>query len=111
MVSIVLNFVNIYGVHYITFVIKNKSTEPFIIYFDSIEVIVNEIYEIYINTGYMYHTSNHIEPIPDMKLLGKVFEHIKPELFDVLQQQLIQQYKDDKEINLIINRYDKLTDK
>ena len=89
MVSIVLNFVNIYGVHYITFVIKNKSTEPFIIYFDSIEVIVE----------------------PNMKLLGKVFEHIKPELFDVLQQQLIQQYKDDKEINLIINRYDKLTDK
>ena len=89
MVSIVLNFVNIYGVHYITFVIKNKSTEPFIIYFDSIEVIVE----------------------PNMKLLGKVFEHIKPELYDVLQQQLIQQYKDDKEINLIINRYDKLTDK
>lgn len=85
MVSIVLNFVNIYGVHYITCIIENNSTEPFIIYFDSIEVIVE----------------------PNMKLLGKVFEHVKPELFDVLQQQLIQQYKDDKEVNLIINRYDK----
>ena len=86
MVSIVLNFVNIYGVHYITYIIENNSTEPFIIYFDYIEVIVQ----------------------PDSKQLGKVFEHIKPELYNILQKQLIQQYKDDKEVKLIINRFDKI---
>lgn len=85
MVSITLNFVNIYGVHYITYIIENNSPEPFIIYFDDIEVIVQ----------------------PNMKQLGKIFEHLKPELYDILQKQLYQQYKNDKEINLIINRYDK----
>ncbi len=35
-----------------------------------IEVIENEIYDIYLNTGYMYHTSNHIEPIPDITAPG-----------------------------------------
>ena len=89
MVYITLNFVNIYGVHYITYVIENNSEETFLIYFDEVEVIVE----------------------PGMRQTGKVFEHIKPELFDVLQQQLIQQYKDDKETKLIINRFDKLTDK
>lgn len=86
MVYITLNFVNIYGVHYITYVIENSSEETFLIYFDEVEVIVE----------------------PGMRQTGKVFEHIKPELYDVLQQQLIQQYKDDKETKLIINRYDKI---
>lgn len=85
MVSIVLNFVNIYGVHYITYIIENNSNETFLIYFDDIEVIVE----------------------PNMKQLGKVFEHVKPELYNSLQKQLIQQYKNDKEIKLTINRYDK----
>lgn len=89
MVYITLNFVNIYGVHYITYVIENSSKETFLIYFDEVEVIVE----------------------PDMRQTGKVFEHIKPELYDVLQQQLIEEYKDDKETKLIINRFDKLTDK
>ena len=89
MVYITLNFVNIYGVHYITYVIENSSEETFLIYFDEAEVIVE----------------------PGMRQTGKVFEHIKPELYDVLQQQLVQQYKDDKETKLIINRYDKLTNK
>lgn len=89
MVSIILNFVNIYGVHYITYVIENSSEETFLIYFDEIEVIVE----------------------PGMRQTGKVFEHINPELYDVLEQQLIQEYKDDKETKLIINRFDKLTTK
>lgn len=89
MVYITLNFVNIYGVHYITYVIENNSEETFLIYFDEVEVIVE----------------------PGMRQTGKVFEHIKPELYDVLQQQLIEEYKDDKETKLIINRFDKLTDK
>ena len=86
MVYITLNFVNIYGVHYITYVIENSSEETFLIYFDEVEVIVE----------------------PGMRQTGKVLEHIKPELYDILQQQLIQQYKDDKETKLIINRFDKI---
>lgn len=46
--------------------LTSSSIELEKIFIDNIEAIVNEIYEIYINTGYMYHTSNHIEPIPDI---------------------------------------------
>ena len=89
MVLITLNFVYIYGVHYITYLIENNSNETFLIYFDEIEVIVE----------------------PGTKQIGKVFEHINPELYDVLEQQLIREYKDDKETKLIINRFDKLNTK
>ena len=37
---------------------------------DSIEAITNEIYDIYLNTGYLYHTSNHIEPVPEVSALS-----------------------------------------
>lgn len=28
--------------------------------------IVDEIYDIFLKTGYLYHTSNHVEPVPDI---------------------------------------------
>lgn len=87
MVYITLNFVNIYGVHYITYIINNQSNESFITYFfiDNLEIIVE----------------------PYMKQMGTMLEYINPESYDIIQKQLIQKYQNNEKIFLIINRFDK----
>lgn len=87
MVYITLNFVNIYGVHYITYIINNQSNESFITYFfiDNLEIIVE----------------------PHIKQMGTILEYINPESYDIIQKQLIQKYQNNEKIFLIINRFDK----